>query len=38
MDVPEKGDPLTPFMDVYKAKIKSDGIIDKLKLIIVVRG
>ena len=25
-------------MDVYKAKIKSDGSLDKLKLIIVVRG
>ena len=25
-------------MDVYKAKIQSDGILDKLKLIIVVRG
>ena len=25
-------------MDVYKAKIQSDGSIDKLKLIIVVRG
>ena len=25
-------------MDVYKAKIQSDGIIDKLKLRIVVRG
>ena len=29
---------MTPCMDVYKAKIQSDGIIDKLKLIIVVRG
>ena len=25
-------------MDVYKAKIKSDGSLDKLKLRIVVRG
>ena len=25
-------------MDVYKAKIKSDGSLEKLKLIIVVRG
>ena len=25
-------------MDVYKAKIQSDGILDKLKLIILVRG
>ena len=29
---------MTPCMDVYKAKIQSDGSIDKLKLIIVVRG
>ena len=35
---PEKGEPVTPFMDVYKTKIQSDGIIDKLKLKIVVRG
>ena len=33
-----KGEPITPWMDVYKAKIKSDGSLDKLKLIIVVRG
>ena len=32
------GEPVTPCMDLYKAKIKSDGIIDKLKLRIVVRG
>ena len=35
---PEKDDPVTPCMDVYKAKIQSDGSLDKLKLIIVVRG
>ena len=35
---PEKGDPVTPWMDIYKAKIQSDGILDKLKLRIVVRG
>ena len=35
---PKKGEPLTPCMDVCKAKIKSDGSIDKLKLKIVVRG
>ena len=35
---PENGEPVTPCMDVYKAKIQSDGIVDKLKLIIVVRG
>ena len=34
----EKYDPATPCMDVYKAKIKSDGILDKLKLRILVRG
>ena len=35
---PEKGDPVTLCMDVYKAKIQSDGRLDKLKLKIVVRG
>ena len=35
---PEKGEPVTPCMDVYKSKIQSDGILDKLKLRIVVRG
>ena len=30
--------PVTPCMDVYKAKIQSDGSLDKLKLRIVVRG
>ena len=35
---PEKDDPVTPFMDVYKAKKSSDGSHDKLKLRIVVRG
>ena len=34
---PNDGDPVTPCMDVYKAKIQSDGSLDKLKLIIVVR-
>ena len=33
-----EGEPVTPFMDVYKAKIQSDGSLDKLKLRIVVRG
>ena len=33
-----EGEPVTPCMDVYKAKVQSDGSIDKLKLIIVVRG
>ena len=34
----KEGEPVTPCMDVYKAKIQSDGSLDKLKLIIVVRG
>ena len=33
-----EGEPGTPCMDVYKSKIQSDGSIDKLKLIILVRG
>ena len=33
----ENGEPVTPCMDVYKAKIQSDGSLDKLKLRIVVR-
>ena len=33
-----KDEPVIPCMDFYKAKIQSDGSIDKLKLIIVVRG
>ena len=33
-----EGDHVTPCMDVYKAKIKSDISLDKLKLRIVVRG
>ena len=35
---PKDGEPVTSCMDVYKAKIQSDGSLDKLKLIIVVRG
>ena len=38
MDDPEKGDPMTPCTDVYKAKIQSDTSLEKLKLRIVVRG
>ena len=38
MEVPGKGEPGTPCMDVYKAKIQSDGSLEKLKLRIVVRG
>ena len=34
----DKDEPVTPCMGVYKAKIQSDGSIDKLKLIIVIRG
>ena len=33
-----EGEPVTPCMDVYKAKIQFDGSLDKLKLRIVVRG
>ena len=33
-----EGEPVTPCMDVYKAKIQSDGSLDKLKLRIMVRG
>ena len=33
-----EGEPVTPCMDVYKAKIQSDESLDKLKLRIVVRG
>ena len=35
---PEKGEPVTPCMDVYKSKIWSDGSLDKLKLRILIRG
>ena len=35
---PKDGEPVTPCIDVYKAKIQSDGSLDKLKLRIVVRG
>ena len=34
---PKKGEPVTTYMDVYKAKIQSDGSLDKLKSRIVVR-
>ena len=33
---PQKYEPVTPCMDVDKAKIKSDGSLDKIKLRIVV--
>ena len=38
VEYPKKGETVTPCMDVYKSKIQSDGSLDKLKLIIVVRG
>ena len=38
MDDPYKGDPITPYMYVYKANIQFDGSIEKLKLRNVVRG
>ena len=34
----DKGEPVTPCMDFYKAKIQSDESLYKLKLIIVVGG
>ena len=34
----DNGEDVTPCMDVYKAKIQSDGSLDNLKLIIMVRG
>ena len=38
IEYPKYGEPVTPCMDVYKAKIQSDGSLDNLKLIILVRG
>ena len=35
---PKDGETFTPCMDVYKAKIQSDGSLDNLKLRILVRG
>ena len=35
---PEQGEPVTPCMDVYKAKIQFDESLYKIKLSIVVRG
>ena len=35
---PKKGETVTPCMNVYKAKVQSDGSLDKLKLRTVVRG
>ena len=36
MDEPDKGKPVTPYMDIYMAKIQSGGSLDKLKLGILV--
>ena len=36
MDDPEKGDPVTPCIDVYIENIQSNGSLDKLKLRIVI--
>ena len=38
IDYQKEGEPVTPCIDVYKANIQSDGSLDKLKLITVVRG
>ena len=32
VEYPNKGEPATPCMDVYKAKIQSDGSLDKLNV------
>ena len=38
IEYPEKDEPVTPCMYVYKAKIQSDESLDKLKLRIIFRG
>ena len=38
MNNPEKVDPVIPCIDVCRVNIHFDGILDKLKLIIVVKG
>ena len=38
MNDPDKGYPVTPCMDFYKENIQSDGSLDKLNMIILVRG
>ena len=35
---PDKYEPVTKCMNIYRAKIQSDGSLDKLKLGILVRG
>ena len=37
VEYPKKGEPVTPCMDIYKAKVQSNGSLDKVKLRIVVR-
>ena len=37
IEEPKDGEPVTPCMDIYKAKIQSDGSLYKIKLRIVVR-
>ena len=37
VEYPEKGEPVTPCMDVLKAKIKYDGSLDNLKFIFMVK-
>ena len=38
MDDPEKVGPVTPCIDVYKAKVQYDDSLEKLKLRIVAKG
>ena len=38
VEYPEKDEPVTQCMDIYKDKIQFNGSLDKLKLIIVIRG
>ena len=38
VEYPEKFEPVTPCMDVYKAKTQYDGILETIKLRIVLRG
>ena len=38
MGYPDKGEKVKLCVDVYKAKIQSDGSLDKLKLIVLVIG
>ena len=38
VEYPEKDEPVTPCIDVYKSKIQSDGSLDKTKPRILFRG